>query len=60
MHLPCITCKYRTENRSGHRVFVGCKDKARKEEHFIEDDFFYRHSCTGYIEGNLEEENIGE
>jgi len=49
MNLPCETCKYRTEITKGHRIFVGCKDKARKKKHFIRDDFSYNHGCTGYV-----------
>ena len=49
MNLPCIDCEYRTERTQGHRTFVGCKDKDRKEKHFIEDIYWYRHKCTGYV-----------
>ena len=49
MELPCITCKYRTEVSQGHRTFVGCKSEARKKKHFVEDPFWYRHICTGYV-----------
>ena len=49
MKLPCETCKYRTERTQGHRIFIGCKDKARKKKHFIEDTFTYNHKCTGYV-----------
>ena len=56
MELPCITCKYRTESRSAHRTYVGCKDIARKKRHFVEDTFWYRHTCTGYVKDNSIEE----
>ncbi len=47
MELPCTNCKFRTERKRAHRVFIGCKDKEKKKG-FIEDNYFYRHKCTNY------------
>lgn len=39
MTCPRETCKYKTEERIGHRVFLGCKDE-EKRKGFQYDDFF--------------------
>jgi len=56
MQLPCDNgndyasqpCEYRTERKEGVRVFIGCSDPDRKAEHFKEDTWLYRHTCTAY------------
>ena len=49
MILPCTTCKYRTVEESGFRIFIGCSDK-EKEKGFRYDDFLYHHKCSNYEE----------
>lgn len=47
MILPCETCKYRTEERQGHRNFIGCSDQ-EKYKGFHYDDWLYHHRCDNY------------
>ena len=47
MTCPCETCKYKTERKEGHRVWLGCADP-EKRKGFQFDDFWYHHSCTNY------------
>ena len=54
MICPCETCKYKTETKRDHRVFLGCSD-AEKRKGFKYDDFFYWHSCDNY-ESEAQEE----
>ena len=53
MILPCDTCKYKTEERAGHRIFVGCSDE-EKHKGFHYDDFFYHHRCDNYEKEEVE------
>ena len=48
MILPCTKCKYRTERREGHRIFIGCGEPERKKKGFKEDTFLYRHTCSEF------------
>lgn len=49
MDCPCEKCKYKTETKQGHRVFLGCSDEEKKKG-FHYDDFFYHHRCDNFEE----------
>jgi hypothetical protein len=60
MELPCITCKFKTVRKEGHRAFFRCIDKEKEKKNFHEDTFWYQHTCDAYEPEAIIKEAKGE